>query len=81
MSTNTCGRCGKPVVDEQFVEQLSGRQVEILALMVDGFTNAEIAEQLVLSLRTIEWHVDRLRAQFGEERRGGLIRRARAAGF
>lgn len=37
--------------------QLSGREVEILALMAQGRSNAGICERLVLSPRTIESHV------------------------
>ena len=36
---------------------LTGRQLEILALLTSGMTNAEIAERLVLSVRTVDNHV------------------------
>ena len=36
---------------------LTARQLEVLALLVDGLTNAEIAERLVISPRTAEHHV------------------------
>ena len=36
---------------------LTARQLEVLALLADGLTNAEIAERLVVSLRTAEHHV------------------------
>jgi DNA-binding CsgD family transcriptional regulator len=36
---------------------LTGRQVEILRLLATGRTNAEIAEILVLSVRTVDHHV------------------------
>src|SRR5579859_811752 len=36
---------------------LTPRQLEILSLLVAGLTNAQIAEQLVISLRTVHAHV------------------------
>ncbi len=36
---------------------LTARQLEVLALLADGLTNAEIAERLVVSQRTAEHHV------------------------
>jgi ATP/maltotriose-dependent transcriptional regulator MalT len=36
---------------------LSTREVEVLTLMADGFSNAEIADKLFLSLRTVTSHI------------------------
>jgi ATP/maltotriose-dependent transcriptional regulator MalT len=36
---------------------LTDRQVDVLALLADGMTNAEIADRLVLSVRTVDHHV------------------------
>jgi ATP/maltotriose-dependent transcriptional regulator MalT len=36
---------------------LTDRQVDVLLLLADGLTNAEIADRLVLSVRTVDHHV------------------------
>ncbi|MDF2740973.1 MAG: transcriptional regulator, LuxR family, partial [Actinomycetia bacterium] len=36
---------------------LTDRQLEVLALLADGLTNAEICDRLVVSVRTVDHHV------------------------
>jgi pimeloyl-ACP methyl ester carboxylesterase/DNA-binding CsgD family transcriptional regulator len=48
---------------------LSARQIEVLRLITVGKTNREIAEELVLSLRTVERHVEDLYAKLAVRNR------------
>jgi DNA-binding NarL/FixJ family response regulator len=44
---------------------LTPRQVEVLELVMDGATNAEIAAQLVISPKTVDHHVSAVLAKLG----------------
>ena len=52
---------------------LSKRQSEVLALMVRGLTNAEIASALGLSPNTIKIHVSAIMARLGLDTRAQVI--------
>ncbi|TAJ46171.1 MAG: LuxR family transcriptional regulator [Herbiconiux sp.] len=51
---------------------LSEREREIAALALDGLSNREIAERLVLSVRTVETHLLRVFRKLGVRRRSEL---------
>jgi DNA-binding CsgD family transcriptional regulator len=55
---------------------LTARQLEVVALLVEGLTNAEIAERLVVSQRTVEHHVAAVLAKVGATTRREVARRA-----
>ena len=55
---------------------LTARQLEVLELLVEGLTNAEIADRLVLSQRTAEHHVAAVLAKLGATSRREAVRRA-----
>lgn len=53
---------------------VTGREAEVLAFVARGLTNAEVAERLVLSRRTVETHVASLLAKTGAAGRRELRR-------
>src|SRR5215469_13715828 len=60
---------------------LSARERELVTLVAQGHTNAQIAAQLFISVRTVGSHLDRIRDKTGARRRADLIRLALAAGL
>jgi len=57
----------------QEYENLTEREREVLKLMVDGLNNAEIAEQLVLSLSTVKYHISNILGKLEVENRVAAV--------
>jgi len=55
---------------------LSGREAQVLRLIALGYTNAVIAEQLFLSVRTVETHRAHIQQKLGRSTRAELVRYA-----
>jgi DNA-binding CsgD family transcriptional regulator len=53
---------------------ITPREADVLALVVEGCSNREIAEQLFLSVRTVEKHVESLLRKSGAPSRTRLVR-------
>jgi DNA-binding CsgD family transcriptional regulator len=62
-------------------EGLSPRERELVTLVARGHTNAQIAAQLFISVRTVSSHLDRIRDKTGCRRRADLTRFALSAGL
>ena len=57
-------------------DDLSEREVEVLRLIALGYTNAEIGEQLFLSVRTVESHRAHIQQKLRLQSRADLVRYA-----
>ncbi|CAH1202226.1 Oxygen regulatory protein NreC [Paenibacillus allorhizoplanae] len=55
-------------------ESLSEREREVLALIAKGFSNKEIAEQLILSVKTVESHKSNVMEKLGLKTRPELVK-------
>lgn len=53
---------------------LSRREVEVARLVAEGLTNAEIAERLTVSVRTVTSHLDHIYTRLGIGSRAALAR-------
>lgn len=61
--------------------ELSERELEVLRLVALGHTNAEIAAELYVSVRTVETHRAHLQQKLGIKTRADLVRYAREIGL
>jgi predicted ATPase/DNA-binding CsgD family transcriptional regulator len=60
---------------------LSARERELVTLVAQGRTDAQIAAELYISIRTVSSHLDRIRDKTGCRRRADLTRLALIAGL
>ena len=61
--------------------KLSARERELVTLVAQGRTNAQIAAELYISIRTVSSHLDRIRDKTGCRRRADLTRLALSTGL
>jgi LuxR family maltose regulon positive regulatory protein len=54
---------------ETSAETLSERELEVLRLIAAGYSNLEIAEQLVLAQSTVKWYINNLYSKLGAKSR------------
>ena len=71
----------QPPPEAPGLKQLSARERELVALVAQGRTDAQIAAQLYISIRTVRSHLDRIRDKTGYRRRADLTRLALTAGL
>jgi DNA-binding CsgD family transcriptional regulator len=67
-----CGGLRTPALRTPAGLKLSGRQRDVVELVVAGLSNREIAEKLVMSVRTVEGHVYRACQRVGAQSREEL---------
>lgn len=68
------GRGDSAVPDGLRACGVTSREMDVLVLVQEGLTNAEIAARLFMSTRTVETHVSRLLMKTGAANRGRLAR-------
>ncbi|MGN6257869.1 MAG: PAS domain-containing protein [Solirubrobacterales bacterium] len=66
---------GRPRSGEDLSKLLTPRQIEILSLVAEGFSNAEIAARLYLGESTVKWHVRKILRALGVANRAQAVAR------
>ncbi|MCI0706727.1 MAG: LuxR C-terminal-related transcriptional regulator [Ignavibacteriae bacterium] len=59
-----------------YVEPLSKRETEVLALIAQGLSNEQVAERLFVSVSTVKTHLINIYSKLGVERRTQAVARA-----
>jgi DNA-binding NarL/FixJ family response regulator len=64
---------GADAPQTELPDELTPREAEVLGLIAEGLTNAEIAEQLVVSAATVKTHVNHIFAKAGVRDRAQAV--------
>lgn len=60
---------------DELTKHLTPRQVEILALIAEGLSNADISDRLYLSESTVKWHIRKILRALGVSNRAQAVAR------
>jgi DNA-binding NarL/FixJ family response regulator len=71
----------RPVIPQQAFPELTDREREVLALIIDGKSNAQIAELLSLSPKTVSNHISNIFSKLQVLDRAQAVSRARQMGL
>jgi DNA-binding NarL/FixJ family response regulator/signal transduction histidine kinase len=81
MASRLFDRFGELATRERLPEALTEREVEVLRLVASGLRNREIAEQLVVSEKTVKYHLGQAYAKLAVTGRTEAVARARELGI
>jgi DNA-binding NarL/FixJ family response regulator len=71
----------RPVIPQQAFPDLTDREREVLGLIIEGKSNTQIAENLVLSPKTVSNHISNIFSKLQVVDRAQAVSRARQAGL
>jgi two-component system response regulator NreC len=66
---------------ESIVEELTNREIEILKLIAEGYSNTEIGQMLYISPRTVDTHRTNIMRKLNVKNIAGLIKYALQSGL
>ncbi|MGE5222584.1 MAG: LuxR C-terminal-related transcriptional regulator [Omnitrophica WOR_2 bacterium] len=68
-------------VQESLIEPLTGRELDVLRLIAEGYKYEEIAERLVITLNTVRFYVKEIYSKLGVNNRTRAVETARLLGL
>jgi LuxR family maltose regulon positive regulatory protein len=68
---------GQPAEAQLLIEPLTKRELEVLQLLAAGLSNAEIADQFVITVGTVKAHTASIYQKLNVNRRSQAVARAR----
>ncbi len=71
------GNAERPTQPDDLIEPLSARELELLQLVSAGYSNQEIADELVITVGTVKSHLNHIFGKLGVEGRVRAVNRAR----
>jgi DNA-binding NarL/FixJ family response regulator len=67
----------RQTANQMLPDPLTNRELEILRLIANGFSNRDIAAELIFSLGTVKWYVHQIHTKLGVGNRTLAVARAR----
>lgn len=67
--------------EESLLVPLNDRELDVLRLIAEGYSNHEIAERLVIALSTVKWHINNLFSKLGVHSRTQAVAQAKELGL
>lgn len=68
-------------LEEEEIPRPTPREAEVLSYVAQGLKSAEIAEELVIACRTVEFHINNMMRKWKVHNRVRMINFAREHGF
>ena len=68
-------------ISQPLIEPLSKRELEVLRLVAAGYTNREIAQELVVAISTVKRHISNIYGKLESGNRTQAVSRARELGL
>ncbi len=67
-----------PIADQGLADPLTARELEVLALIANGLSNQQIADELIIARGTVKYYTSQIYSKLGVQSRTQAVAKARA---